>query len=130
LQIEYFFEDGAKHKGQLKWICERDGLPIPEFLQKKDRVPFQAADFIAWMHNLYLRNDGKIPLEYDKALLALSSNSDWGITRRLDDPDMMPTVLNIPLRDPNFTYQCKIFKTPNGRRHLYVTGPRTSQSLK
>ena len=42
--IRYFFENGAKHRGQIEWIAERDNLPIPDFLSKKRDVPLQAGD--------------------------------------------------------------------------------------
>jgi hypothetical protein len=47
-EIMYFFEDGAKHKGQLEWLAEKDKLPRPRFEKKADIVPLQAGDFIAW----------------------------------------------------------------------------------
>jgi hypothetical protein len=55
--IDFFLEDGAKHKGQLLWIAEKDGKPIPSFGKKHDKVQFQAADLLAWEHNRLLRKD-------------------------------------------------------------------------
>ncbi|HYZ74644.1 MAG TPA: hypothetical protein VE641_16315 [Chthoniobacterales bacterium] len=44
--IVVVIEDGSKHHGQLKWICERDNLEQP-ILRDKKLVPLQAADLIA-----------------------------------------------------------------------------------
>jgi hypothetical protein len=50
-QVNYFFEDGDKHKGDFERACrERFGRkPItPIFQKKKDALAFQAADLAAW----------------------------------------------------------------------------------
>lgn len=115
-EILYFFEDGAKHKGQLKWVAERDGLPVPEFLDKAKAVPLQAGDLLAWCQNLHLTSNGKIPQIYDKALDQLSEvSNEWSLTR-MTDPDRVPTILNIPRRDPGLQYQYRILKH-RGKRH-------------
>ncbi len=49
--IQYFFEDGDKHKGELIKAFEiRGHRPFPVFLSKEDCSPFQAADLLAWEH--------------------------------------------------------------------------------
>lgn len=111
----YFFENGAKHKGQLRWIAERDRLPVPIFLNKTDSVPIQAGDLLAWCQNLHLTSNGRIPQIYDEALDHLSEKSnEWGIIR-MADPERIPTILGIPRRDPSFTYKYQIRKH-KGRR--------------
>jgi hypothetical protein len=53
-EIAHFFENGAKHKGQLEWVAEKDHFPAPIFLEKKEYVLLQAGDFIAWHHYSFL----------------------------------------------------------------------------
>jgi len=62
--IEFFFEDGAKHRGQLLWIAEKDGKPTPIFKKKQEITQFQAADLLAWEHNRLLRKDRSEWLKY------------------------------------------------------------------
>ena len=108
-EIGYFFEDGAKHKGQIQWIAERDGIPVPDFREKK-RTPLQVGDLLAWSHNLFLSSGGKIPSLYRKALDVLDrSSTEWGLID-MSDPDRIPTILGIPLRDPNMNYKCRVIK--------------------
>jgi hypothetical protein len=109
-EIKVFLENGAKHKGQVGWIAERDGLPIPEFLEKKE-VPVQVGDLLAWSQYLYLTAGGRnIPPLYIKALEALDSSShEWGLIN-LSDPHRIPTILGIPPRDPDMNYKCRIIR--------------------
>jgi hypothetical protein len=117
-QILYFFENGAKHRGQLEWITLRDKLQPPLFPRKSTTVPLQAGDFIAWCHNLYLTTGGKIPERYDMALNRLSKiGNDWGLVN-LRDPDRIPNILEIPIRDPKYRYRSVIVKHRGRRRAL------------
>jgi hypothetical protein len=43
-----FFEDGTKHKGEFIDAMERDQLPCPAFVKKREATPLQAADWLAW----------------------------------------------------------------------------------
>lgn len=43
-----FFEDGTKHKGDFIDAMERDQLPCPVFIKKREATPLQAADLLAW----------------------------------------------------------------------------------
>lgn len=121
--IEYFFEDGAKHKGQLQWIAERDSISIPIFLEKRF-APLQAGDLLAWSHNLYLTSKGKIADPYHRALdkLAASSN-EWELID-MRDIDRLPTILGIAHRDPSMKYQCKIIKKDGKRTALVRYWPK------
>ena len=108
-EVLFFFENGAKHRGQLEWIALRDKLPEPRF-ENKSLTPLQAGDLLAWCHNLYLTNNGNIPLLYKKALdLLNAASSDWTLND-LSDTDRIPTIAAIPLRDPNLRYRAKIIK--------------------
>jgi len=115
--VRHFFENGAKHKGQIEWIAERDlKSSIPVFLEKKEFVPLQAGDLLAWCHHHYLTTSGKMEWRYEKALnrLAGVANS-WGLIN-FEDPDRIPTVLEIPVRDPNMRYRSIIVKKDGKRR--------------
>jgi hypothetical protein len=47
-ELLVFFEDGTKHRGEFMDAMERDGLPCPVFIKKREATPLQAADFLAW----------------------------------------------------------------------------------
>jgi hypothetical protein len=46
--IEFFFEDGATHRSELKRLLKANGDVVPIFLPKERMVQFQAADLLAW----------------------------------------------------------------------------------
>jgi hypothetical protein len=50
-----FFEDGTKHKGAFIDAMERDQLPCPAFIKKREATPLQAADLLAWEMFNYLK---------------------------------------------------------------------------
>ena len=119
-EILYFFEDGAKHKGQLLWIAEKDRLPEPRFEKKSEVVPLQAGDFLAWHWNAFLH--GALPRIADSALKRLAKQAEpnqWNQITFLDDPDCVPTIFSIPLRDPLRNYKCTIRKQ-RGKRIALV----------
>jgi hypothetical protein len=110
-----FFEDGAKHKGQLEWIAERDGLNVPIFRKKTELVPLQAGDFMAW-HFAQIA-DGKDRDGHSQSIIMrLERMSHSWRTMNLEDPDKMPTLLEIPPRLPEFNYRAKVFQKFGARR--------------
>jgi hypothetical protein len=123
-ELLYFFEDGAKHKGQLEWIAERDGLSIPVFRKKAEVVALQAADVAAWLGNLCLTSRS-VPRRYGNALDRISGVSDWGVSKSYADGDFLPTLLKIPRRDENYRYKCTIVKKYGHRRALVHYWPKT-----
>ena len=117
-EILWFLEDGAKHKGQLKWIAERDSLPTPDFKKKTELIPLQCADLLAWCHNTYITTKGNCAARYKRALDRLVDvDNDWKIID-LSDPDRIPTVLGIPRRDPSLKYKHKIIKVDGRLREI------------
>jgi hypothetical protein len=113
-EIKLFFENGAKHKGQLQWIAKRDYLQIPVFLEKR-HAPLQAGDLLAWCHHLALNRRAGTPEMYAQALARIEqASSSWQLLD-LKDPDRLPFLLGIPLRDPQFTYKHSIVKK-DGKR--------------
>jgi hypothetical protein len=46
--LEIFFEDGTKHRGDLKKVFQQFGYDEPIFREKNKVVPLQAADLLAW----------------------------------------------------------------------------------
>jgi hypothetical protein len=114
--ILWFLEDGAKQKGQLEWIAQRDGLPRPDFREKAELIPLQCGDLLAWCHNLYLTIGDQTPDSYLRALGQLAKvSNEWNLID-LSDPDRLPTILSIPLRDPSFNYKAKIIKHAGKKR--------------
>jgi hypothetical protein len=94
------------------------------FADKADFCQLQAADLLAWSHNHYLTKGGRIASRYRKGLDYLAGmSSDWGIIN-LSDPDKIPTILGIPLRDPRFRYQCKILRQDGKRRPVTHYWPK------
>lgn len=117
--IQFFFEDGAKHKGQIEWIAERDGLPIPVFRKKTDVVALQAGDLLAWCIHLSLTNTNPLP-RYKRAVERILKVSNQWRDMNLGDPDRIPNLLGIPLRDPLLKYECRIVRT-DGKRRAVIT---------
>lgn len=111
----FFFEDGAKHKGQVEWIAERDGLPVPVFRKKSEVTALQAGDMLAWLIHLSMVNSD-VPDRYVRAFQRVEEESKTWRHLNLSDPDRVPTLLAIPLRDPNFQYDYRIVRK-QGRRH-------------
>ncbi len=123
-ELLYFFENGAKHKGQLEWIAERDKFQIPIFLEKKKHTPLQAGDLLAWCLHLHSTSGGKVHTRYKRALNRLSLvSSDWGIIN-LKDPDRIPAILNIPPRDHRFKYQFMTIRKDGKRLALTHYKPK------
>jgi hypothetical protein len=52
--LQIVFEHGDKHKGLLEAALERRNVDAI-FMKKAALVPFQACDFLAWMHRRWLR---------------------------------------------------------------------------
>lgn len=128
--IRHFFENGAKHKGQVEWIAERDHKSIPVFLEKKEFVPLQAGDLLAWCHHHYLTTGGKMEWRYEKAIKRFAEvANDWGLIN-FEDPDRIPSVLEIPVRDPNMRYRCIIVKKDGKRRAVTRYWPKDKTQSK
>jgi hypothetical protein len=124
-EILWFLEDGAKHKGQLEWIAERDKLPKPDFRKKDELIPLQCGDLLAWCHNLFLTNNGKVPDRYARALDQLARTSNNWELMNLSDPDRLPSILSFPLRDPAFVYKAKIIRHAGKRRAVVRYWPKS-----
>jgi hypothetical protein len=54
-KIMAFFENGSKHKGDFQQIAAREGIPEPNFLEKMDATPLQAADMLAWEYLKFIK---------------------------------------------------------------------------
>jgi hypothetical protein len=119
------FEDGALHKGQIEWIAERDRIEPPTF-RPKFLVPLQAGDLLSWSHNLYLTTGRRMEPLYERCLDRLSlAGGDWAIIN-LEDSDRVPALLDIPLRDPNMRYKCKIIRKNSKRVALIHYWPKSA----
>jgi hypothetical protein len=117
-EIKLFFEDGAKDKGQLEWIAERDGLLVPTRLPKQGNIPLQAGDLMSWCHKLHL-SGVNLHTRYRRGLDRLYEKSaEWELLL-FPDIDRLPTILDIPRRDPQYKYKCKIIRK-DGKRHALV----------
>jgi hypothetical protein len=117
-QVQFFFEDGAKNKGQLLWIAEKDGKPTPIFTKKQDACQFQAADLLAWEHNRLLRkNQDEWLNDLSPALQRLDGMpNDWGICGKLQ---LMDLCNDVKPRNRYCRYSYKIIRY--GRRRVPVT---------
>ena len=123
-EIKFFIESGTKHIGQIEWIAERDGFPVPVPLEKSE-VPLQAADLLAWFHHLYQISNGKISDGHLSALDRLhKASSSWGIVD-MEDPDRLPTVCGVPLRDPAKHYQFQVLRKDGRRTAVVKWWPRS-----
>jgi hypothetical protein len=67
-KVEFYFEDGATHRSQLKKILKLNDNIEPGFRSKEQMVQFQPADLLAWKHRKILASvvnysgDGDIDL--------------------------------------------------------------------
>jgi hypothetical protein len=114
-----FFEDGAKHKGQLEWMAERDGFPSPTFKKKSEVTPLQAGDLLAWLHTKMFGRTGISSDRYAMATVRLESMSHhWFERHDFKDADAMATNFAIPIREANKSYRCQIIKRDGRRRAL------------
>lgn len=114
-EMLFFFEDGAKNKGQLKWIAERDKLPEPDFKSKSQLVPLQAADFIAWhLARVLGKKDTDGHPSAIVSLLELYPHK-WR-EMNLRHGERIALALELPKRLPNYAY---------GHRVLTIKGART-----
>jgi hypothetical protein len=59
--IETFFEDGDEGQGGLKVLCKLHHGLEPIFLPK-EKLPFQAADFLAWKQRIAMTNSMRLEL--------------------------------------------------------------------
>lgn len=126
-EILFFFEDGAKHKGQLEWIAERDGIPVPMFRKKSDVTALQAADLIAWCIHLSLVRETPSP-RYERALARIMEITKVFRQPQLNNPDRFATLLQIPLRDQSFKYECKTVRIKGQRQAALIRRPRSERS--
>ena len=126
--IEFVFEDEAKHKGQLKWLAEKDKLPTPIFKQKKECIALQPSDLIAWEHHRMLTQSAKTSRrEYSAIFERLEKTShQWEIVK-LDDIKRVLERTGTPERDPQYRYQCKIIKRHGERMALIHCSPRANK---
>ncbi len=123
--ILFVFEDGAKHKGQIKLISERDGLPIPRFEKKSEITALQAGDLIAWCIHAILTKAAKAE-RYEKGLRRIAEMPKTWRDVDLRDPDRLPTILGIALRDPAMKYECRIVRQRGKRRAVITQRPKNA----
>jgi hypothetical protein len=115
-EIVYCFENGAKHRGQIEWAAERDKLPIPLFPTKEQAVALQAGDFISWLQNRILA--GSADESHMDLMGRLEAHAcDWSKLNFLTGEAIVKWA-NIPLRDPELRYKCKIIRSKGRRRAL------------
>ncbi len=82
-QVELFFEDGAKHHGQLERILRANDGIGPIFKTKEEMVQFQAADLLAWKSHKVLQK----VIEHDGSEDIDAFNS---IRRSLEEVNSIP----------------------------------------
>lgn len=46
--VQFFFEDGARHKGILRTLAQEQNKVTPIFLPKTEMIQFQCCDLLAW----------------------------------------------------------------------------------
>jgi hypothetical protein len=137
--VEYVFEDGAKHKGQLEWLAVRDQCAPPIFKRKKDCRTLQVGDFIAGEVYRSLRKSTVFGnLAHTPILEKLDELEHvWGgIDLLVDDPDLAATVFQIPFRNADLKYEPRIMKLKGERRAIVhsfskdETNPRLKKAVR
>jgi hypothetical protein len=122
--IEYVFEDGAKHKGQLEWLAVRDQCAPPSFKKKKECKTLQVGDFIAGEIYRSLRQSvvfGTLTPTSILEKLDEVSHVWGGVDLLMDDPERTSTVFQIPVRDTALKYQPRIMNLKGERRAIVHT---------
>jgi hypothetical protein len=121
--IEFFFEDGAKRRGQLLWIAEKDKKPTPIFKKKSEIIQFQAADLLAWEHNRLLRKDRSKWLNNLSPVLQKleEMSNDWGICGK---QELLALCDDVKSRSRHCTYSYKIIKRGGKRIPVIRVGLR------
>jgi len=123
-----FFEDGTKHKGDLMQVFKNFKFDDPIFRKKKDVVPLQAADMLAW-ECFHAFNTGDVRPQFNKLLDATPGRNGHGIfsTDRLIQATQ-ETTPPVPRRDPNRKVGFYYTSTPKVVRLRQITdGPRDDQ---
>jgi hypothetical protein len=121
--IKCFFEDGAKDKGHLLWMADRDNFDIPDFEKKTEIVSLQVGDFLAWLHNRMLRHVPDDAIRYTSAAARLEDKANSWFGADFSDPDATAALHGIPARDPGKQYACQIVKKDGRRRALIQVWP-------
>jgi hypothetical protein len=106
-RINFFFEHGAKHRGQLERnLRANDGIG-PLFRTKEEQVQFQAADLLAWKHRKLMAevvaHDGVPDLKkYQSIMRSLeplnSIPHDYGV-HTAESLERVLKAGKVPLRD-------------------------------
>jgi hypothetical protein len=120
----FFCENGAKDKGQLLWMADRDHFPRPDFKEKSELLPLQAGDFIAW-HQFQIQNgtDGNGVSASVMHLFEFACEYQWR-TMNLDDGEWIATALDLPLRSPDYVYKAQVIRYGGGVRRAVVHSRR------
>jgi hypothetical protein len=112
----FFCENGAKDKGQLEWMADRDRFPRPIFREKSELLPLQVGDFIAW-HQFQLQSgtDEHGVSDTVVKLFEFACKYQWR-TMNLDDGERLAMALDLPPRLPDYVYRAKVIRYKGVRR--------------
>lgn len=88
------FDDGTKHKGDLIDIYQRDRIPLPGFLDKKQTPALQAADLLAW-ETLHAFKIGRVRRSLDRLVSSVEQRHRFhGI---FDKPALVAACKSLPV---------------------------------
>jgi hypothetical protein len=90
-RVEFVFEDGAKHKGQILWIAERDRLRTAIFKKKAEAIPLQVGALLGWLQQKLLSKPGQIWPPYLSAINRLDNMPRSWVTRGVENFDFTQT---------------------------------------
>jgi hypothetical protein len=129
-EILYFFEQGDKHQKQLEWMVERDDMATdPLFRRKEEVFGIQCADFIAY-HQLQAASGSPIESLSGRVIGILETCSHSWRTMDMTDPDRLPYILQIPLRDQSMVYRWEVLRRKGVRRAVVTYHPRKARQEK
>ena len=124
--LEVVFEDGTKHRGDLKKVFNQFGYDEPIFRDKKEVAPLQAADLLAW-ENFHQFKTGLVRAPFMELLEQTVGHAHFGM---FTTPRLIGAceATQVPKRDQerarSFCYRAE----PKVRRTRQILGqPRPGQ---
>ena len=126
--LEVFFEDGTKHKWDLRKVFEHYKVPEPIFKNKNKVVPLQAADLLAW-ENFNAFRTGIIRAPFMDLLTGTVGHEKHGI---LTAPRLIQAceTNQVPLRDPNKPRAFCLSQEPKVRRLQQIINDPTMNRIR
>lgn len=122
-----YFEDGTKHKGDLMAAFKQFKFDDPIFRKKKEAVPLQAADMLAWeCFNAF--NTGEVRAQFDDLLETVPGRRTHGIFTA-DRLVEAAESSEVPKRESSKNVAFYFTSSPKVRRMRQITRPSVEKQI-